>query len=90
MRADPLAHAGHQVAHGLRRRDDVERRRQRALVVKVAQPQFGAGKLPLLVLVVLPKPKRRKAVKPSKTAEMCEWRQHSGPSALYCISTLKI
>lgn len=55
VRADPLAHAGHQVADGLRGRDDVEGRRQRALVIKVAQPQLGAGKLPLLVLVILQK-----------------------------------
>lgn len=52
---DPLAHAGQQVADCLRGRDDVERRRQRALVVKVAQPEFGSGELPLLVLVVLPR-----------------------------------
>lgn len=63
MRADPLAHAGHQIADGLRGRDDVERRRQRALVVKVAQPQFGAGKLPLLVLVILPTPEKKKRQK---------------------------
>lgn len=60
MRADPLAHAGHQVADGLRGRDDVEWRGQRALVVKVAQPQFGAGKLPLLVLVILQTPETTK------------------------------
>lgn len=70
MGADPLAHAGQQVADGLRRREDVERRRQRALVVKVAQPEFGPGELPLLVLVVL----RREGQK--REEEVCEKELH--------------
>lgn len=51
--ADPLPEAGHQVADGLRRGHDVERRGQGALVVEVAEPQLGPGELPLLVLMVL-------------------------------------
>lgn len=43
-----------QVPDGLGARDDVERRRQRAPLVKVTHPQLGAGKLPLDVGVVLP------------------------------------
>lgn len=70
MGADPLAHAGQQVADGLRRREDVERRRQRALVVKVAQPEFSPGELPLLVLVVL----RREGRK--REEEVCEKELH--------------
>ena len=42
------AHA-HQAHHALRRRDDIERRRQRATVLEVAHPQLGAGELPLEV-----------------------------------------
>ena len=53
MGADPLVHAGQQVAEGLGRGQDVEGGRQGALVVEVAQPQFGPGEFPLLVLVVL-------------------------------------
>jgi len=51
--ADPLVHAGQQVAHGLEGGQGVEGGRQGALVVEVAQPQFSAGKFPLLVFVVL-------------------------------------
>lgn len=54
VRADPLAHTGHKVAHGLRGGQDVQRWWQSALVVKVTEPQFGSSKLPLLVLVILP------------------------------------
>lgn len=42
-----------QVPDGLGAWDDVEWRRQRAALVKVAHPQLGAGKLPLDVSVVL-------------------------------------
>lgn len=42
-----------QVQDGLGAGDDVEWRRQRAALVKVAHPQLGAGKLPLYVGVVL-------------------------------------
>lgn len=42
-----------QVPDGLGARDDVERRRQRAALVKVTHPQLGAGELPLDVGVVL-------------------------------------
>lgn len=42
-----------QVPDGLGTRDDVERRRQRAALVKVTHPQLGAGELPLDVGVVL-------------------------------------
>lgn len=42
-----------QVPEGLGTGDDVERRRECAALVKVAHPQFGAGKLPLDVCVVL-------------------------------------
>lgn len=73
VRADPLAHAGHQVADGLGGRDDVERRGQRALVVKVAQPQFGAGKLPLLVLVILQKPQTTKMWRKLSKLQICTY-----------------
>ncbi len=59
MRADPLAHAGHQVADSLWGGQDIEGRGQSALVVKVAEPQFGPCKLPLLVLVILHKSKNQ-------------------------------
>lgn len=43
-----------QVPDGLGAGDDVERRRQRATLVKVTHPELGASKLPLDVSVVLP------------------------------------
>lgn len=42
-----------QVPEGLWTGDDVERRRESAALVKVTHPQFGAGKLPLDVGMVL-------------------------------------
>ncbi len=42
-----------QVPDGLGAWDDVERRRQRAALVKVTHPQLGASKLPFDVSVVL-------------------------------------
>lgn len=42
-----------QVPDGLGAWDDVEGRRQRAALVKIAHPQLGAGKLPLNVSVIL-------------------------------------
>lgn len=42
-----------QVPEGLWAGDDVERRRQRAALIKVTHPQLGAGKLPLNVSMVL-------------------------------------
>lgn len=42
-----------QVPHRLGAGDDVERRRQRAALVKVAHPQLGARELPLDVGVIL-------------------------------------
>lgn len=53
MGANPFTHAGHQVANSLGRGEDVEGGRQGALVIKVAQPQLGPGKLPLFILMVL-------------------------------------
>lgn len=47
-----------QVPDGLGARDDVEWRRQRASLVKVTHPQFGAGKLPFNVSVVLQERKK--------------------------------
>lgn len=60
MRADPLAYAGHQVAHGFGRGQDVERWGEGAFVIEVAEPEFSAGKLPLLVFVILQKVKRQR------------------------------
>ena len=37
----------------LDRRDDIERRRECATFIKIGYPQFGAGKLPLCVCVIL-------------------------------------
>lgn len=42
-----------QVPEGLGTRDDVEWRRECATLVKITHPQFGAGKLPLDVGMVL-------------------------------------
>lgn len=53
MWADPLSHACHQVAHSLWGGQDIEGRWQGTLVIKVAKPQFGPSKLPLLILVIL-------------------------------------
>ena len=53
-----------QVPDGLGARDDVERRRQRAALVKVTHPQLGAGELPLDVGVVL-QDKKTAACSPS-------------------------
>lgn len=73
VRADPLAHAGHQVADSLRGGEDIKRRRQGALVVKVAEPQFGAGELPLLVLVILQKPEKKRKKPPGTVrTQECE------------------
>ena len=57
VRTDPLPHAGHQVADRLWGGEDIERRWQGTLVIKVAQPQFSPSKLPLLILVILQEPK---------------------------------
>lgn len=57
MWADPLSHAGHQVAHSLWGGEDIERWWQGTLVIKVAKPQFGPSKLPLFILVILQRPK---------------------------------
>lgn len=81
MRADPLAHAGHQVADSLWGGQDIERRGQSALVIKVAKPQFGPSKLPLLVLVIL-----QKSEKTNKSVERAAmWERTS----THCSSNLE-
>lgn len=53
MRADPLTHAVEQITNSLGGRNNVERWRKRTFVVKIAEPQFCPGKLPLFVLMIL-------------------------------------
>lgn len=57
----PLPEPDEDVPDGLRRRDDIERRRNRSALLEVAHPQPRTGELPLGVGVALASRKRRRS-----------------------------
>lgn len=53
MRADPFTEAVKEIADGLGRRNDIERWRQCAFVIKVTKPKFGTSEFPLFIFMIL-------------------------------------